>query len=133
MIVVIGQKSTNQIEQYMVESWRGFCVLFSSLLRWEHSDGLQVIFGDYSDIVENDIHTMQRFQESPGFCTLGVGRYASGKPAVALQNLGCFLKPQYWHKLSVNNVSADTTGITTLCIQTALSKGGNFGQCFWKA
>ena len=27
----------------------------------EHSEGLQVIFGEYSDIVENDILTMQRF------------------------------------------------------------------------
>ena len=73
------------------------------------------------------------FKMSPGFCTLGVGRYVSGKQAVAVQNLSCFLKPQYLHKLSVNNVLADTTGITTPCIQTASSKEGNFGQCFWKA
>ena len=73
------------------------------------------------------------FKTSPGFCTSGVGRYASGKPAVALQNLGCFLKLQCLHKLSVNNVLGDTIGITTLYIQTASSKGGNFGPCFWKA
>ena len=77
------------------------------------------------------------FKMSPGFCTLGVGRYASGKPAVSLQNLGCFLKLRYLHKLSVNNVSGDIIGIRHRhrhpYIQTPSSKGGNFGQCFWKA
>lgn len=29
--IVIGQKSTNQIAQYMVESWHGFRMLFTSV------------------------------------------------------------------------------------------------------
>ena len=29
--------------------------------RLKLSEGFRVIFGEYSDIVENDIHTMQRF------------------------------------------------------------------------
>ena len=90
MIVVIGQKSTNQIEQYMVESWRGFCVLFSSLLRWEHSDGLQVIFGDYSDIVENDIHTMQRFQDVSRFLYRGGWQVCVRKTSSGLAKFGLF-------------------------------------------
>ena len=101
--------------------------------RREYSEGLQVIFGDYSDIVENDIDTMQRFQDVSRFLYPGVWQVCVKKQAVTLQNLGCFLKPQYLHKLSGNNVLADTTGIITPCIQTVLSKEGNFGQCFWKA
>ena len=35
--------------------------------RWEDSEGLWVFFGEYSDIVENDILTMQRFLYSGGW------------------------------------------------------------------
>lgn len=31
MKIVIGQKSTYQIAQYMVDSWCGFCTLFTSV------------------------------------------------------------------------------------------------------
>ena len=51
--IVIGQKSTNQIAQYMVESWCGFCMLL--LTSGTFGTGLRVIFGEYSDIVEKDI------------------------------------------------------------------------------
>ena len=61
MSIVVGQKATNQIAQHMVECWRGFHISQSKDGRREHSEGLRVIFGVYSDIVENDIHTMQRF------------------------------------------------------------------------
>ena len=44
--------------------------------RREHSKGLRVTFGEYSDTVENDILTMERFLDVSRFCTLGVGRYA---------------------------------------------------------
>jgi len=91
MRIVIGQKSTNPIAQYMEESWRGFCTLFTlkakiasmdfgSLLkeflgvlpsRFEgvkkHSKGLRVIFREYSGIIENDILTMQRFLDVSRF------------------------------------------------------------------
>ena len=55
--IVIGQKSTNQIAQYMVESWCGFAHCYRHR---EHLEGLCIIFGEYSDIVENDILTMLR-------------------------------------------------------------------------
>ena len=60
MSVVVGQKATNQIVQHLVESLARF---FSRSKdgRREHSEGLRVIFGVYSDIVKNDIYTMQRF------------------------------------------------------------------------
>ena len=44
--IVIGQKSTNQIAQYMVESWCGFAHCYR---RQEHLEGLSIIFGEYSD------------------------------------------------------------------------------------
>ena len=56
--IVIGQKSTNQIAQYMER-------------RREHSEGLRVIFREYSDIVENDILTMQRFLDVSRFLYSG--------------------------------------------------------------
>ena len=52
-----------------------------------------MIFGDYSDIVENDIDTMQRFQDVSRFLYPGVWQVCVKKQAVTLQNLGCFLKP----------------------------------------
>ena len=64
MHIVIGQKSTNQIGRYMVESWHGFA---SSYRRREHSEGLRVIFGEYSDIVENEFLTMQRILDLSRF------------------------------------------------------------------
>ena len=39
--------------------------------RQEHSEGLRVIFGGYSDIVENDILTMQRFLDVSRFLYSG--------------------------------------------------------------
>ena len=51
--IVIGQKSTNQIAQYMVENWCGFRMLL--LTSGAFGTGLRVIFGEYSDIVEKDI------------------------------------------------------------------------------
>ena len=38
---------------------------------WEHSEGLRVIFGEYSDIVENDILTMKRFLDVSRFLYSG--------------------------------------------------------------
>ena len=61
--IVIGQKSTNQIAQYMVEIWRN--------RRQEHSEGLRMNFGQHSDIVENDILTMQRFLDVSRFLYSG--------------------------------------------------------------
>ena len=55
--IVIGQKSTNQIAQYMVESWRGFRTLSST----------SGTFSEYSDIVENDILTRQIFLDVSRF------------------------------------------------------------------
>ena len=64
MSILIGQKSTNQIAQYMVQNWHSFRMLFTSVeaknavlteRRRKCSEGLQVIFGEYSDIVENYI------------------------------------------------------------------------------
>ena len=74
----------------MVESWHGFCVLFLSLLRREHSDGLQVIFGDYSDIVENDIHTVQRFQDVSRFLYPGGWQVCVRKTSSGLAKFGLF-------------------------------------------
>ena len=54
--IVIGQKSTNQISQYMV--WHGLAFV-RCYRHWEHLEGLRVICGEYSDIVKNDILTMQ--------------------------------------------------------------------------
>ena len=59
--IVIGQKSTNQIAQYMVESWRGFRTLLSTL----------GTFGEYSDIVDNDIFTRQRFLDARFLYSVG--------------------------------------------------------------
>ena len=39
--IVIGQKSTNQIGQYMVESWHGFACCYQHR---KHSEGLWMIF-----------------------------------------------------------------------------------------
>ena len=39
--------------------------------RREHSEGLRVIFGEYSDIVENDILTMKRFLDVSRFLYSG--------------------------------------------------------------
>ena len=39
--------------------------------RWEHSEGLRMIFGEYSDIVENDILRMQRFLDVSRFLCSG--------------------------------------------------------------
>jgi len=49
--ILIGQKSTNQIVQYMVQNWRGFRMLFTS--------------------VEAKMASMD-FGSPPGFCSLGV-------------------------------------------------------------
>ena len=59
--IVIRQKSTNQIAQYMGQSWHGFLhavyISRSKDGRREHSQALRVIFGEYSHIVENGILT----------------------------------------------------------------------------
>ena len=39
--------------------------------RQEHLEGLRVIFGEYSDIVKNDILTMQRFLDVSRFLYSG--------------------------------------------------------------
>ena len=39
--------------------------------RREHSESLRVIFGEYSDIVENDIFSMQRFLDVSRFLYYG--------------------------------------------------------------
>ena len=52
-IIKFGQKPTNQIAQYMVEGRRGFFMLLST--SGSHLEGLWVIFGEYSDIVESEI------------------------------------------------------------------------------
>ena len=54
--IVIGQKSTNQIAQYMVESLYGFCTLLLT----------SGTFGEYSDL-ENDILATQRFLDVSRF------------------------------------------------------------------
>ena len=54
--IVIGQKSTNQSAQYMVESLYGFCTLLLT----------SGTFGEYSDL-ENDILTTQRFLDVSRF------------------------------------------------------------------
>ena len=50
--IVIGQKSTNQIAQYMVESWCSFRML---LLTSGTFGRPSRVFREYSDIVEKDI------------------------------------------------------------------------------
>ena len=71
MSIVIGQKSTNQIAQYMAESG---AVFSHRHRRQQHSKGLRVIFGEYSDIVDNDILTMQRFLDVSRFLYSGGGQ-----------------------------------------------------------
>ena len=39
--------------------------------RWEDSEGLWAFFGEYSDIFENDILTMQRFLDVSRFLYSG--------------------------------------------------------------
>ena len=47
--IVIGKKSTNQIAQYMVEIWRSFHTLFTSVERRRgHSEDLQMILGVFT-------------------------------------------------------------------------------------
>ena len=43
--------------------------------RWEHSEGLRVIFREYSDVSKMTFLQCKDFLMSPDFCTLGVGRY----------------------------------------------------------
>ena len=80
--IVIGQKSTNQIAQYIVESLYGFCTLLLT----------SGTFGEYSDL-ENDILTTQRFLDVSRFLYSGgwqvwvshhVGVPDVGTPAEAL-------------------------------------------------
>ena len=63
--IVVDQKPTNQIAQHMVENWRGFRTLFTSFEAKMVVGNIRtvfgLIFGEYSDIAENDIHTMLRF------------------------------------------------------------------------
>ena len=72
MSIVIGQKSTNQIAQYMAESWRGFLTPSSTSGTFKRSSG--VILGEYSDIVDNDILTMQKFLDVSRFLYSGGGQ-----------------------------------------------------------
>ena len=53
----------------MVESWCGFCTLLST--SGTSPEGLRGIFGEFSDIVENDILTMQRFLDVSRFLYCG--------------------------------------------------------------
>ena len=56
----------------MVESWRGLRTLFYTSVEAKMTVGkvpedLRVIFGEYSDIVENDSLTLERFLFSGGW------------------------------------------------------------------
>ena len=71
MSIVIGQKSTNQITQYMEENWRVVficCYQRQKAFCW-FSESIQTLskmtFLEYKD-----------FFTSPDFCTVGVDRYA---------------------------------------------------------
>ena len=58
----------------MVESWPVMGTIAIAVLtekRREHSEGLWVIFGECSDIVEDDILTMQRFLDVSRFLYSG--------------------------------------------------------------
>ena len=63
--IVIGQKSTNQIAQYMVGTCK--CCSYSETSGTFDS----VIFREYSDIVENDILTIQIFLDISRFLYSG--------------------------------------------------------------
>ena len=53
-------------------TYRGFFKLFSlTERRLQHSEGLRMIFGEYSDIADNDIVTMQRILDVSRFLYSG--------------------------------------------------------------
>ena len=66
MSILIGQKSTNKIAQYLVEGWRGF--LTSGTFR-RPSGEFRRVFRHSG--VENDILTMQRFLDVSRFLYSG--------------------------------------------------------------
>ena len=68
----------------MVESW---CVLHTVIDVGKHSEGLQVIFGEFSDIVENDILTMQRFLDVSRFLYIVLWGLAGMWMVVAVMSL----------------------------------------------
>ena len=50
--IVIGQKSTSQIAQYMVESWRGFRMLFISVEAKMAVGNIRKAFGWFSESIQ---------------------------------------------------------------------------------
>ena len=67
-----GQKSTNQIAQYMVEGWCGFCMLLSTLGTFER------LSGDFRRVFRHcrKWHSCNaKIPRRPDFGTSGVGRY----------------------------------------------------------
>ena len=104
--IVIGQKSTNQIAQYMVESLYGFCTLLLT----------SGTFGEYSDL-ESDILTTQRFLDVSRFLYSGgwqvwvshhvgvpdVGTPAEALPGPAMSYVGFINASRRCQKLNENS------------------------------
>ena len=51
-IIVVGQKATNQIAQRMVESWRSFRTLFSSVEAKMVVGNIRKAFGSFSESIQ---------------------------------------------------------------------------------
>ena len=94
-LISIGNvKQSNQIDAYLTSivvlfrnqpiklynAWSKVGAVFARCYRRaENSEGLRVIFGEYSDIVQTDILTIQRFLDISRFCTPVVGRQVGGE------------------------------------------------------
>ena len=92
--------------------WHGLAFV-RCYLRWEHSEGLRVTFGEYSYIVENDILTMQlrfvdvcRFFLLQGFAGMHQGQYGRANSGTAALLLGHLLLVRDWRRICSGSVLA---------------------------